>query len=134
MNKIDRIKKKKIKQLKKYYNKLLLKQHKENFNSMNSSLDYFYTYIMYMRDVLLLQSADPEKDTTINSMTLALNSFSEYCSCIYKYYTIENGVAVARTDLDLNKEEIAKKYAEEREKNWNTFWLIISSCMEGWFE
>ena len=134
MTKIDRIKKKKIKQLKKYYNKLLLKQHKENFNSMNSSLDYFYTYLMYIRDILLIQATDPDKDKTIDSMTLALNSFSDYCSCIFKYYNIENGVAVARTDLNLSKEEISKKFAEEREKNWSTFWLIISSCMEGWFE
>jgi hypothetical protein len=128
--------KKNYKKLYKNYDKRLKAIHKESFGNGRAPLDYFVTYLQFLRDQRLLTSPllKEEMDTTSNveltSIVAALSEYEYYEECIENYYIIENNVVVHKPEF--TEEEARTKFQEERLKHWEAFWNLVKLCIEGW--
>lgn len=123
--------KQKYKQLFKYYDKELNKCHKINFNAGAPNLDYFVTYLRYLRDSYLLTLNINLKDPKIISLCQAIGEYEEYSTCINKYYKLSNKM-IESIDKEKSKEEIQKAYQIEKTTHWNIFWSLVCNYMESW--
>ena len=98
------------------YNKKLLAEHKANFSAFNNNLDYFITYLKFLRDYYLLtaenKNADDEIDVATATLVAACSEYEKYENCITKYYKL-NGNVIERIS-DESEEEVAKKYNLEK--------------------
>ena len=107
---------KQYKKLYSEYNKKLLAQHKANFSAYSNNMDYFITYLKFLRDYHLLTDevpADKEGANLITaSLVTAVSEYEKYKTCIAKYYKLEGNVMQRITDDP--EEEVAKKYNLER--------------------
>ena len=108
--------------------------HKKSFSSGQTPLDYFVTYLQFLRDKCLLVSPLTETlgldNINLTSLVAALSEYQQYEECIEKYYIIDNGVAVRRPDF--SEEEANYKFQEERLQHWEAFWELVKVCIEGW--
>lgn len=122
------------KKLYKTYNKKLKSLHKKNFEGLVNSLDYFVTYLKFMRDYyiltepLLLDSG--EENLKIASLVAAVSEYEQYQNCIHNYYTF-NGANVSYK-IEGSTEEVQAKYAAEKTFHWTAFWNLVRLNMEGW--
>ena len=98
------------------YNKKLLAEHKANFSTFNNNLDYFITYLKYLRDYHLLTDSATKSEQDVNLATATLvaacNEYEQYQTCIANYYKL-NGNVIERIS-DEPEEEVAKKYNLEK--------------------
>ena len=117
----------------KYYNKELKKCHKINFKELNNNLDYFITYIRFMRDYYLLTEDvyDPLKNEKLYYLCLAVQEYDAYYNCIHNYYNISKNL-VELKDKTKTKAEVDTQYRLERAGHINNFWIIIKENIEGW--
>lgn len=125
--------KSKYKQLIKYYKKNLLKSHKNSFNNITNSLNYFILNLMLLRDYYVLTETDlnPETNLKLASICAAVSEYENYNNCFNLYYTVENGVPKIK-DLTKTKEEIDVEYNTARLQHWTAFWNIVALNIEGW--
>ena len=104
------------KQLCAQYNKKLLAHHKANFSTLGNNMDYFVTYLKYLRDYYILTDPDATTKEEINlktaSIIAAVSEYEKYNSCITNYYKL-NGNTIEKIS-DEPEEEVLKKYNIER--------------------
>lgn len=124
---------KKYKDLYKFYDKELKKSHKINFSALNNNLDYFITYIRFMRDYYILteDEYDPLKNEKIYYLCLAVQEYDAAQNCIHDYYNVSKNM-VEIIDKTKTKEEIDVLYRLEKNLHINNFWTIIKEKMEWW--
>jgi hypothetical protein len=126
--------KKKHRTLYKNYDKRLKAIHKESFEAGNAPLDYFVTYLQFLRDQRLLTSPlaaeGDSNNIELTSIVAALSEYQYYKECIENYYVIENNVVVHKPEF--TEEEARTKFQEERLKHWEAFWNLVKLCIEGW--
>jgi hypothetical protein len=98
------------------YNKKLLADHKANFSTLNNNLDYFITYLKYLRDYYLLTDTTTQLEDTVNMKTAtlvaAVSEYEKYISCISNYYKLNGNIIEKKTDEP--DEEVTKKYNLEK--------------------
>lgn len=125
--------KKQFKELYKFYDKELKKCHKINFKNLNNNLDYFITYIRFMRDYYILSENvyDPIQNQKIYYLCLAVQEYDAYYNCIYDYYNISKNMVEIK-DKTKTKAEVDAEYRAEMAKHINNFWLIVKDNIEGW--
>lgn len=127
------MKKRAQKRLYKIYNKRLKKLHKQNFAAITNNLDYFVTYLQYLRDYYILNEPlviDGHDNMKIATLVTALVEYHAYKDCILKYYSV-SGTDV-RQIVDGPKDEIAAKYNAEKAVHWKYFWQIVMLNIEDW--
>lgn len=124
---------KQFKDLYKFYDKELKKCHKINFKDLNNNLDYFITYIRFMRDYYILteENFDPMQNQKIYYLCLAVQEYDLYYNCIYNYYNISQNMVEIK-DKTKTKAEVDEEYREEMSAHINNFWLIVKEHIEGW--
>ena len=125
--------KKQFKELYKFYNKELKKCHEINFKNLNNNLDYFITYIRFMRDYYILTENvyDPIQNQKIYYLCLAVQEYDAYYNCIYDYYNISKNMVEIK-DKTKTKAEVDEEYRAEMNKHINNFWLLVKDNIEGW--
>lgn len=125
--------KKQFKELYKFYDKELKKCHEINFKNLNNNLDYFITYVRFMRDYYILTENvyDPIQNQKIYYLCLAVQEYDAYYNCIYDYYNISKNIVEIK-DKTKTKAEVDEEYRAEMNKHINNFWLIVKDNIEGW--
>jgi hypothetical protein len=88
-------------------------------------MDYFITYLKFMRDYYILTESlvldTGEENMKIASLATAVAEYEKFKNCIYNYYVIsEQGVTIARKG-NTSEEETLKLYNTEKEFHWNSF-------------
>lgn len=125
--------KKTYKKLYKNYNKKLKQLHKQSFKYLDDPVEYFVTYLKFMRDYHLLTKSctdDLEQENLeLTSLVTAIAEYEQSKSCITKYYKIENGVTIRLAD---DEETTLRNYSEEKAFHWDAFWSLIKLSLEGW--
>ena len=124
---------KKIGQIQDSYNKQLLTLHEINFKAGDINLEYFVTYLKYLRDYYILTSKidlSNKLDMKITSLIAAVAEYEEYMSCINKYYNI--GTTIVRKNQEETEEQVMKKYGAEKMLHWQKFWQFVSLNIERW--
>lgn len=119
----------------KAYNKKLQKLHKENFAKASNNLEYFVTYLRYLRDYFILNEqlkVSKQADLKITSLIMTINEYEEYTNCINKYYNI--GDTITCKDPDTPKELVMQKYGEEKSLHWQKFWQLVNINIESWVD
>jgi hypothetical protein len=126
--------KKAYKKLCNAYNKRLLEIHKESFENFDSPLNYFATYLKFLRDKTLLESPLTEtlgeENIKLVSLVSALRELELYDSCIEKFYTT-NGNTITHLEK-YTAQEAAEKFQKERQQHWEAFWNLTKLCIEDW--
>lgn len=126
--------KKKYRTLYKNYDKRLKAIHKESFAAGKAPLDYFVTYLQFLRDQRFLTSPLINKaeanDIELTSIVAALSEYQYYKECIKNYYIIENNAVIHKPEF--TEEEARTRFQEERLKHWEAFWNLVKLCIEGW--
>lgn len=124
---------KQYKELYKFYDKELKRCHKINFKNLNNNLDYFITYIRFMRDYYLLteKEYDPMKNQKIYSLCIAVQEYDAYYNCIHNYYNISNNMVEIK-DKTKTKEEVDELYRAEMAEHIDNFWVVVKENIEGW--
>jgi hypothetical protein len=125
---------KEFKQLYKAYDKKLKKDHELNFKDLNNSMNYFVTYLKFMRDYyiltepLILESG--EENLKIASLATAVSEYEKYQTCEHKYYGFDGTQIIYK--VEGTSEEIQQLYNTEKTFHWNNFWNLIRLNMEDW--
>ena len=121
--------------LQKQYNKLLKKIHKRNFGK-NNNLEYFITYLQYMRDYCILTedltTKDGQQNMRLSTLVTAIFEYNEYKNCILKYYHVNGAALVEPISTDTPKEEVFQAYNKERMSHWSNFWQLVMLNIEDW--
>ena len=120
--------------LNKFYNKQLKRIHKENFGKTNN-LEYFVTYLQYMRDLSILSKPleiDGEPNIQVNSLIATINAYYEYKNCILKYYHVTSNGTLEPNRTDQTKAEVLTAYSKERGLHWQHFWQLVYLNIEDW--
>lgn len=120
-----------FKALYKAYNKKLKLHHKNNFNQFFNNMDYFVTYLKFIRDYYILTEPlvleSGEENLKIAALATAISEYNSYKNCINNYYT-STGIR----KIDGTAEEVQQQYNTEKAFHWNNFWTLVMTNMEGW--
>jgi hypothetical protein len=129
--------------LNKKYKKVLDKCHCSCLSHLNmeAGLDYFLTYLAYVRDSLVLTVKANEADSgesnehSPRSMALAaavcaLNEYELYKTCYSNYY--DGAPPRLFHKIGFTAEEAATQYAIEKQTHWDAFWHLIKMNIESW--
>ena len=113
------------------YKKKLKTLQKKSFNSPPVGLDYFVTYLRYLRDFYIIQGcykADHPEHIKTRTLITAIKAYEESLECIHKYYQVVNSkiVQIAQGTA----EEVSAKYAKERAFHWGLFWRLVTLNIE----
>ena len=103
--------KKEFKDLCKAYEQQLKKCHTVNLEGLTNSMDYFVTYLKFMRDYYILSeplvAENGEENLKIASLATAISAYTKYQTC-------KNWCASIETSA--NKDEaLLKKYNTEKD-------------------
>jgi len=126
---------KEIKKLSSYYDRKLRECHKYSFNAVDNNLDYFVTYLKFLRDYFLLTTpAEQQKKQPlkITSLVAAVGEYEKYSSCIFNYYKVNDKDEITEIQTDMDKKEVAAAYWKERNEHWGNFWQLIMLNIESW--
>jgi hypothetical protein len=122
------------KQLYKKYNKKLQTLHKNNFEGLVNNMDYFITYLKFMRDYYILTEPlivnDGDENLKIATLATAVAEYENYQNCIHNYYMFTG--EIAKPKVEGTSEEIQAKYTAEKAFHWNSFWNLVRLNMEEW--
>lgn len=104
--------------------KFKLQEHlNKNITELNSPIEYFITYLKFLRDYHLFEAQrnldDTITDIKVISLMTAIEEYENFKNCIHKYYNIDKQKAVRKATF--SEEEAANKYAAEKQFHWNTF-------------
>ena len=122
--------KKELKKLSWAYNKKLTELHKQSFDSASTPIDYFVTYLHYLRDHHILTSEPSQDDLPFIALEAALSEYNDFKNCIFKYYKVTK-TNVTKI-IDAPDEEVRKKFSEERNFHWVNFWKLVTLNIESW--
>lgn len=126
--------KKKYQKLYKNYNTRLKAIHKSSIQNGQAPLDYFVTYLQFLRDKCLLSSPLTKTlsldNIVLTSLVTALSEYEQYEKCIENYYILDQGRVVRRPEF--SDEEANKKFQDERLQHWESFWSLVKLCIEEW--
>ena len=126
--------KKEYKKLYKNYYKSLSKIHRKSLAHYSLPLEYFVTYLKFLRDKLLLETSYKkelgEENLELVSLITALQAFENYNTCIYKFYDVQADQVVHKAEYTAETAQTA--FQEERLYHWETFWNLVKLCIEGW--
>ena len=118
----------------KAYNKRLKKLHNQSFKNMDLPLDYFVTYLQFLRDMKLLNRPFKEKleedEMDLVSLITAINEFAAFKQCINNCYDVTNGIA--KRKVEFTEETAQESYRKELAYHWETFWELVKLYMEDW--
>lgn len=129
MNKIEKAQKR----LRHVYDKRLRKIHVKNFNGLTNNMEYFITYLQFMRDYYILTEdvqVDGKENIKIATLATAIAEYTEYKNCLLKYYQVIDGVVTQL--IEGSKDEVLTKYNKERAFHWKYFWQLVLLNMEDW--
>jgi hypothetical protein len=122
------------KRLYRVYNKKLKNLHKNSFKHIDNGMEYFITYLRFMRDYLILTEGvlneEGHENIKISTIATAIAEYELYENCINKYFK-HDGKTVIRIAPGTD-EEVQKKYAAEKQFHWNCFWEITRLNMMNW--
>lgn len=129
--------KRKYKKLYKTHQKVLKQAQNSIMDNFENCLDFFTSYIRYMRDYYLLNYPDhlgknDEMGLRILSLMLAVDEIELYDKCIGHYFIQENGTIRHKPEYDFTSATIA--YTKEKMDHWTKFWSLVSTNMIGWFD
>lgn len=125
---------KEFKQLCQTYDKVLKDSHTINFKALNNCMDYFVTYLKFMRDYytlvepLVLETG--EENRKIAAIATAVSEYEQYQNCEHKYYGFDGTQVIYK--IDGTSEEIQQLYSAEKTFHWNNFWNMLRLNMEDW--
>lgn len=123
------------KELKTAYKRQLQQIHQTSFENFQSPLDYFITYLRFMRDAYLLQTTNidtiGQENLELAALVTALSEYEKSEQCFHKYYKETNGV-VARLCPEESDEETLSKYSKEKAFHLNAFWSLVRLNIENW--
>lgn len=126
--------KKEYKKLYQNYNKRLKRLHKHLYAWEQPPVQYFVTYLQFLRDRLLLESPLTEKlgegNIELASIVTALSEFEKYQTCVENYYIVKGNVVIRRPEF--SEAEASEKYQSEKAYHWEAFWNIVKLGIEGW--
>ena len=128
--------KKKYKKLYKLYEKQLKQAHKKAYNSFQNPMDYFITYLKFMRDyyILLNKPKDTKFEIKFASLAAAIDEYNQYFKCLSKYFVVDkSGLALAPKD-GKTFQEATDAFTLESAEHWTNFWLLVSTNMQSWME
>mgnify|MGYP006873014395 CR=1 FL=1 len=113
------------------YDKKLRKCHKDSFNALNNNMEYFITYLKYLRDYYILTdqltTENGENDIKVTSLIAAISEYEKSQSCINNYYKPDG---TRLTDED--EKEVLEKYNKEKAFHWSHFWQLVMLNIESW--
>lgn len=120
--------KKEFKDLYKAYEQQLKRCRSLNLEGITNSMDYFVTYLKFMRDYYILTepliAENGEENLKIASLATAISAYNKYQTCKSWCDSLE---------VAANKDEtLLKKYNTEKKFHWNNFWNLVNLNMEVW--
>lgn len=125
---------KEFNQLYKTYDKRLKKDHAESFKNLTNSMNYFVTYLKFMRDYYILTEPlvldSGEENLKIASLATAVSEYEKYQNCEHNYYSFDGVKMIYK--IEGTKEEVQQKYNLEKSFHWNNFWNLVKLNMEDW--
>ena len=125
---------KEFKQLYKAYDKSLKTYHADNFKSLTNCMDYFVTYLKFMRDYYILTEPfvtdSGEENLKIASLATAISEYENYQMCEHKYYGFDGTNIIYK--VEGTSEEVQQKYTREKTFHWDNFWNLVRLNMEDW--
>ena len=125
---------KEFKQLCQTYDKVLKDSHTTNFKALNNCMNYFVTYLKFMRDYYVLTeplvTESGEENMKIAAIATAVSEYEQYQNCEHKYYGFDGTKVVYK--VDGTSEEVQQLYNTEKAFHWNSFWNLIRLNMEDW--
>ncbi len=123
-----------FKQLYRTYDKRLKKDHEINFKNLTNSMDYFVTYLKFMRDYYILTEPlildNGEENLKIASLATAVSEYEKYQNCEHNYYGFDGTKVIYK--VDGTREEVQQQYNTEKTFHWNSFWNLVKLNMEDW--
>ena len=79
-------------------------------------MDYFVTYLKYLRDYYLLHDCTSDQEgvagAKVTTLVAAVGEYEKYLTCISNYYKLSGNVIEKKTDEP--DEEVMKRYNLER--------------------
>lgn len=128
--------KEKYRKLYRLYDKQLKKAHKKSYKEFMNPMDYFVTYLKFMRDYYILASENKNtiSNSKIASLTSAVTEIAKYKDCINKYFDIDKGKAKVQPKEGKDFSEALQEYLTESQGHWIAFWALVSANMESWME
>ena len=128
--------KKKYSRLFKCYDRELRALQKRDVAELNNPLDYFVTYIKFMRDYYILTEPiekDGAENKKIAIIASTLSEYEQYVDCEKKYFRVgENGVV--KRIVPGTQDEVLSKYNAEKAFHWNCFWQLVCLNMSDWMD
>lgn len=125
---------KEFKQLYKTYDKRLKKDHEMSFKNLTNSMDYFVTYLKFMRDYYILTEPlvldSGEENLKIASLATAVSEYEKYQNCEHNYYGFDGTKVIYK--VEGTREEVQQQYNMEKTFHWNSFWNLVKLNMEDW--
>ena len=125
---------KEFKQLYKTYDKRLKKDHEMGFKNLTNSMDYFVTYLKFMRDYYILTEPlvldSGEENLKIASLATAVSEYEKYQNCEHNYYDFDGTKVIYK--IEGTREEVQQQYNMEKTFHWNSFWNLVKLNMEDW--
>ena len=120
--------KEEFKQLHKSYKKQLQQLQKESFDTPTMWLDYFVSYLKFLRDSLILEEPlvleNDEENLKIASIATAITTYEKY------KINLDLCNSVAKNSEE--NEALINKYAQEKAFYWHNFWSLVRLNMEDW--
>lgn len=125
---------KEFKQLCQTYDKVLKNEHATSFNNLTNNMNYFVTYLKFMRDYYILTEPlildSGEENLKIASLATAVSEYEQYQNCEHKYYSFDGANVIYK--VSGTSEEVQQQYNKEKTFHWNNFWNLIRLNMEDW--
>ena len=125
---------KEFKQLCQTYDKSLKDTHATSFKNLVNPLEYFITYLKFMRDYYILTEPlvmeSGEENMKIAAIATAVSEYEQYQNCEHKYYGFDGTNVVYK--VEGTSEEVQQLYNTEKTFHWNSFWNLIRLNMEDW--
>ena len=131
-----------IKKIKKAYNKRFKFVTKDFIKHLDAGLDFFVSYLHYIRDLYLAKI--PLAETTVSNLAFtmlctAITEFDAYLeSTVYVHMLKELNIPDNKTEnaekntADLEATEI--KYNTELKLHWTAFWKLCSLYFNDWLD
>ena len=129
-----------IKKIKNTYNKRFKLAVKDSVKHTDFGLDFFVSYLHYIRDLYLAKI--PLAETTVSNLAFtmlctAITEFDAYLeSAVYAYMLKELNTPDTRVNVDEKNisdlEATEKKYNTELKLHWTAFWKLCSLYFNDW--